>query len=55
MICFFKKSISRRGIGESHGRFKVKRSYPNKERKERNKNPNLKDDVTIIVIDRFYN
>jgi hypothetical protein len=29
-------NISRRGIGESHGRFKVKRSYPNKERKERN-------------------
>jgi len=30
-----KASITRRGIGESKGRFKVKRSNPNKERKEK--------------------
>jgi hypothetical protein len=31
-----KTSITRRGIGENKGRFKVKRSNPNKKRKERN-------------------
>ncbi len=31
-----KTSITRKGIGENKGRFKVKRSNPNKERKKRN-------------------